>query len=217
MGVLGLFQHDDFIQLWRVSRLDWMIWVITFLFTLFLGVEIGLLAGVVVSLVLVLYKTAFPRIASLGRLPGTRVYRNKDMYADVIEPPGMILVRIDAPIYFANVEGIKDFLLDKLEKGQQEHQQLGDPVRFVIIDLSPSPNIDIAGVHFFEDLVAELTRDNIQLILANPSRDVMLKLNRAKLLQKMGDAGVAVSMGEAVAYAETRLMEEASAASSANL
>jgi len=118
VGVLGLFQWEDFLKLWKVSKLDWVVWMFTLLFTLFLGVEIGLLVGVGVSLVLVLYKTAFPRIASLGRLPGTSIYRNIAMYPDAQQPDGMILFRIDAPIYFANIEGIRDYLFDKLQKGK---------------------------------------------------------------------------------------------------
>ena len=51
------------------------VWNVAFLFTIFLGVEIGIIVSVCVSLLLVIYKNAFPRITTLGKLPGTEVYR----------------------------------------------------------------------------------------------------------------------------------------------
>lgn len=200
-GVLGLFQWEDFLQLWSVSKFDWIIWVATFLFTLFLGVEIGILVGVALSLVVLIYKTAFPRIAALGRLPGTSIYRNVAMYPDAESPKGMVLLRIDAPIFYANIEGIRDYLNDKLQSDKAEHLRAGDPVHYVIIDLSPSPDLDIAGVHLIQDLIDELGSDGIQLVLANPSRSLLLMLKRAGVLQQLGKEGVQVSMGEAVRYA----------------
>ena len=205
IGVLGLLQYEDFIMLWQVSKLDWLVWVCTFCFTLFLGVEVGILVGVGVSLVLVIYKTSFPRITSLGQLPGTSIYRNVAMYPDAEQPPGMILCRIDAPIFFANIEGIKDFLFAKLQRNKAEHERVGDKVRYVIIDLSPSPDIDVAGLHMFEELIKDLKSDDIHLILANPSKTVLIMLMRGNLIAELGPGGIQVSMGEAVEYARIHL------------
>lgn len=205
IGVMGLLQYEDFIELWKVSKLDWLVWVFTFLFTLFLGVEVGILVGVGVSLVLVIYKTAFPRITSLGKLPETNIYRNIAMYPDAEEPQGMILFRIDAPIFFANIEGIKDFLIDKLARAKAAHEKVGDQVRYVIIDLSPSPDIDVAGLHMFEELIKDLKSQNIHLILANPSKTVLVMLVRGDLIAELGPGGIQVSMGEAVEYARIHL------------
>ena len=66
--------------------------------------EIGIGVGVGVSLLLVIYKTAFPRITQLGKLPGTSVYRSTRMYPEAESAPGLLLLRVDAPIWFANVE-----------------------------------------------------------------------------------------------------------------
>ncbi|KAL4533882.1 hypothetical protein Ndes2437B_g03200 [Nannochloris sp. 'desiccata'] len=206
-GVLGLFQWEDFLEFWRVAKFDWLVWIATFLCTLFLGVEVGILVGVALSLVLVIYKTAFPRISAIGRLPGTNIYRNIKMYPDAENPPGMLCLRIDASIFFANVEGIRDYLTDKLQTGKDEHERAGDPVHFVIIDLSPSPDIDIAGVHLLHEIISELKSDGIRLILANPSKNVLLMLRRAKVLKELGPNGVQVSVGEAVRWATDHLSD----------
>lgn len=67
--------RPEFLYLWKINKLDWLVWVVSCLVVLFAGVEIGIGVGVGLSLVLVVYKTAFPRISQLGRLPGTAVYR----------------------------------------------------------------------------------------------------------------------------------------------
>lgn len=205
VGVMGLLQYEDFIELWFISKLDWLIWMFTFCFTLFLGVEIGILVGVGVSLILVIYKTAFPRITSLGKLPQTNIYRNIQMYPEAEEPQGMILVRIDAPIFFANIEGIKDYLIDKLARAKKRHEKMNDQVRYVIIDMSPSPDIDVAGLHMFEELIHDLKSEDMSLILANPSKAVLVMLQRGKLIGELGPGGIQVSMGEAVEYARSLL------------
>jgi sulfate transporter 4 len=209
VGVLGLFQWEDFFLCWRVSKLDWLVWVATFLATLFAGVEIGLGVGLGLSLVLVLYKTSFPRIVEVGRLPGTSIYRNVKQYVDAESPRGLVLLRIDAPIFFANIEGIKDFLLAKLAKRRAEAERHGARVRFVVVDLSPSPTIDYAGALFLEELVADLKRDAVRLLLANPTTGVLVILKRAGVLAELGDGGVQVSVGEAVEWAQELLAAEA--------
>ena len=149
MGVLQLFDWQEFLYLWGINKLDWIVWSAAFLFTIFLvrprvlvhgacllgvcalcperqqppprsadarpcpcpslgpraqGVEVGIGVSVGLSLLLVIYKSAFPRISTLGRLPGTDIYRSERMYPNAEHQAGLLLLRIDAPIYFANVE-----------------------------------------------------------------------------------------------------------------
>ena len=87
------------------------VWVIAFVGTLFLGVEIGLAISVGISLLLIIYESAFPHTAVLGRLPGSTVYRNIKQYPLAERYDGIVIVRIDAPIYFANTDNIRSKLL----------------------------------------------------------------------------------------------------------
>jgi sulfate transporter 4 len=203
VGVLGLFQYEDFVDLWVVSKLDWLIWVATFLFTMFLGVEIGILVGVALSLLILVYRAAFPRIATLGKLPETNIYRNVAMYQEAETTPGVLVIRVDAPLFYFNVEGVTDYLDEKLAKGKAEHLSRGDKLKFVVIDMSPSYEVDAAGIIFFADLINNLRRDGIKLILANPAKIVLLKLRRSGLLEDLGEGGVQVSVGEAVKFAQS--------------
>jgi sulfate transporter 4 len=81
---LCLFCGQDYpeaIYLYKVHKFDFVVWVIAFLGTLFLGVQQGLAIAVAISLFLVIWESAYPHIAELGRLPGTTLYRNVAQYA----------------------------------------------------------------------------------------------------------------------------------------
>ncbi|XP_057475440.1 sulfate transporter 4.1, chloroplastic-like isoform X3 [Actinidia eriantha] len=107
-AVIGLVDYDEAIFLWRVDKKDFLLWTITSTTTLFFGIEIGVLVGVGVSLAFVIHESANPHVAVLGRLPGTTVYRNVLQYPEAYTYNGIVIVRIDAPIYFANTSYIKD-------------------------------------------------------------------------------------------------------------
>ncbi|XP_022990265.1 sulfate transporter 4.1, chloroplastic-like isoform X3 [Cucurbita maxima] len=109
-AVITLVDYDEAIFLWRINKKDFLLWVITAITTLFLGIEIGVLIGVGVSLAFVIHESANPHMAVLGRLPGTTVYRNIQQYPEAYTYNGIVIVRIDAPIYFANTSYISDRL-----------------------------------------------------------------------------------------------------------
>jgi MFS superfamily sulfate permease-like transporter len=89
-----------------------------FLGTLFLGVEIGIVMSVTISLVFVVYESAAPRTSVLGRLPGPiPVYRDAKQYPEARSVPGVLIFLVNAPIYFANVESVKE----KLRKYEDYH------------------------------------------------------------------------------------------------
>jgi MFS superfamily sulfate permease-like transporter len=72
--------------------------------SLFVGVDIGIGVATGLSLLFVLYETAYPHTAVLGRLSESSVYRNVKQYPDAQEFDGIVIMRFDAPLYFANSE-----------------------------------------------------------------------------------------------------------------
>ena len=133
-SVIGLLDYEEAIFLWKSDLRDFFIWTIALLGTLFLGVEIGLLIAVGISLLFVIYESAYPHIAVLGQLPGTQIFRNVKQYGDAEQAPGVLVLRIDAPIYFANVAYVKD----RLRKYElRSHSLYGVPLSFVVLELGP--------------------------------------------------------------------------------
>ncbi|KAI7843851.1 hypothetical protein COHA_002402 [Chlorella ohadii] len=198
VGVLQLFDWPEFLYLYKINKFDWLVWVTSFLCTLFLGVEIGIGIGVGVSLLVVIYRTAFPRITTLGRLPGTSIYRSTKQYPEAEPQPNVLILRIDSPIWFANVESVKEFVRTSITRQSKAAAEGGDRVRAVVLDLSPVTDVDATGIHFLDDLVDELRDDNVDLVLGNPAKNVLVQLKRAHLVRKIGRANIHINVADAV-------------------
>ncbi|MCA9717370.1 MAG: sulfate permease, partial [Myxococcales bacterium] len=102
VAVFSLLDWRTAVQLARVERRDLAVMLATFLATLVLGVTAGVAFGVALSLAVFVRRASTPHSAVLGRLPGTEVYRNVLRYEEAVELPGVIIMRFDAPLFFAN-------------------------------------------------------------------------------------------------------------------
>ncbi|XP_010375927.1 prestin isoform X2 [Rhinopithecus roxellana] len=78
------------------------IWLTTFVSSLFLGLDYGLITAVIIALLTVIYRTQSPSYKVLGQLPETDVYIDIGAYEEVKEIPGIKIFQINAPIYYAN-------------------------------------------------------------------------------------------------------------------
>ncbi|NXK48685.1 S26A6 protein, partial [Chauna torquata] len=105
VNLKGMFkQFADFRVLWRSNRVDLMVWVVTFVATLLLNLDIGLGASVAFALLTVIFQTQLPHYSILGRVTDTDVYRDVAEYRKAQEVPGVKIFRSSSTIYFANVE-----------------------------------------------------------------------------------------------------------------
>ncbi|KAG0573743.1 hypothetical protein KC19_VG205700 [Ceratodon purpureus] len=199
-AVIGLVDYNEAIFLWRVDKKDFLLWLAASSFTLFFGIEIGVLVGVGLSLVFVIYESANPHMAVLGRLPGTTVYRNALQYPDAFIYHGIVILRIDSPIYFANINFIKERLREfELHTGVSANKghDVGR-ISFLIIEMSPVTYIDSTGIHALKEIYHEYKARNIQMALCNPSPRVMVSLARAGLPDLIGNSWYFVRVHDAV-------------------
>ncbi|XWS66065.1 hypothetical protein CRYUN_Cryun05aG0168200 [Craigia yunnanensis] len=199
-AVIGLVDYEEAIFLWHVDKKDFLLWTITSTTTLFLGIEIGVLIGVGVSLAFVIHESANPHIAVLGRLPGTTVYRNVQQYPEAYTYNGIVIVRIDAPIYFANISYIKDRLreyevvVDKLTRRGPKVER----IYFVILEMAPVTYIDSSAVQALKDLHHEYKSRDIQIAISNPNREVLLTLSKSGAVELIGKEWYFVRVHDAV-------------------
>jgi len=198
-GVLGLLDYEEGIFLWHVHKLDFAIWMFSFLGTLFLGAEKGLGISVGLSLLFVLYESAYPHTAVLGKLPGTNVYRNVKQYPTAQTFEQIVIARVDAPIFFANTQHVRE----KLQKYEWQAENKCDadgrkPIKFMIVDFSPVSSIDTSGIHIMKDLYEDYSSRDVQLCLCNPNITVMQKLVDGGLVKLIGEKYMFVSTYDAV-------------------
>uniref|UniRef100_A0A8C1Y2A0 Solute carrier family 26 member 4 n=1 Tax=Cyprinus carpio TaxID=7962 RepID=A0A8C1Y2A0_CYPCA len=86
----GMFmQISEVPVLWRQNKIDCLIWIATCLASIVLGLDVGLLAGLVFEMGTVVVRTQFPSCATLGNVPNTDIYKNMKDYKNIDEIPGI--------------------------------------------------------------------------------------------------------------------------------
>ena len=85
-----------------------------------LGIEKGIGIGVILSLVMVIFKTTKPHVAVLANVPGTHFYRNIERFDTLIPKKELLIYRFDAQIYFANTNYFKE-TLEELVRAKKEN------------------------------------------------------------------------------------------------
>ncbi|MBZ3869510.1 Solute carrier family 26 member 6 [Sciurus carolinensis] len=105
-----LMQFSDICSLWKANRVDLLIWLVTFVATILLKLDLGLAVAVGFSLLLVVVQTQLPHYSVLGQVSDTDIYRDVAEYSDAREVPGVKVFRSSVTIYFANAELYSDTL-----------------------------------------------------------------------------------------------------------
>jgi sulfate transporter 4 len=194
-AALYLFDYAGAIRLWKIDKIDFFTWMTCFFVTLFVGIEWGVGVSMGLSLLFVLYETAYPHTATLGRLKQSSVYRNVKQYPDAEEYDGILVVRIDAPMYFANSE----YSREKISKYQETRALKSSiPIQFIIIDLSPVSYVDSSGVECLEEILVTNKPKGITLMLCNPNRPVLDKLVLSGVVDRVGHENFFVGVHDAV-------------------
>ena len=168
MAVINLIDFREPRFLWKSNKTDFWMLMTTFLATLFIGIEEGILIGVVLSLVMVIYKSTRPHIALLGRVPGSLEFRNVERFDDLEINEKILVVRFDAPLYFANADQFRRKLAE-MRRGKV-HLEL------IIIDASSITDMDSTAIHLLQELVEDYKNENIEVFftsLRGPVRDAL--------------------------------------------
>ncbi|MGH8972086.1 MAG: SulP family inorganic anion transporter [Acidimicrobiia bacterium] len=200
MAATGLFDVAEARRLWRVKRSDFYLLVLAFGATLALGIERGIAVAVVASLLVMLRQTTRPHVAILGRLPGTPVFRNVERSPDAVTSPGVVVVRVDAPLYFANAE----FLKDKLRGLEAKNPGL----RILVLDAGSVNDLDSSADRALHEIADDFASRDIHLYLASVKGIILDVMRRSGFYHHLGADHFFLSTDEAVRAAETQLMAE---------
>jgi SulP family sulfate permease len=188
-AVFGLIDTAEARHLWHVSRSDLGLMALTFVATLAIGVEEGILVGVAASLVWFIWRTSKPHVAVLGRLPGTTLYRNVERFPEAERDPHVVAVRLDAPLYFANTAFLKETVEEVLS---------GAEVRNLVIDCAGIGSVDAQALATLEELIADLGDRHIQLWLSSVRGPVRDAMRASGLDQRLGPEHVVERVHDAV-------------------
>ncbi|XP_073443335.1 solute carrier family 26 member 9 isoform X1 [Dendrobates tinctorius] len=109
----SLKQLADPFYLWKKSKLDCCVWVVSFLSTFILGLPYGVAVGVGFSILVVIFNTQFRNGSALGQVASTDVYKNPKVYSKVQAIDGIKIVNYCSPLYFANSEIFRQKVIKK--------------------------------------------------------------------------------------------------------
>lgn len=192
-AVVGLVDVEEARHLWQVNRADFGLMALTFVATLTVGIELGIGVGVAASLLWFVVRTSQPHVARLGRLPGTTLYRNVERYPAAEEREGVVALRIDAPLYFANTAFLLDTVLAEVDGS----------VRHVVLDCEGVGSMDSQALATLRELREELQSMEVELWLAGvrgPVRDTLAAAHlwgvlEDRIVEHVHDAMAAIHPG----------------------
>ena len=196
VAVFGLIDFKEPKHLWHTDRKDFVMLLVSFVATLFLGIEQGIAIGVLLSLAVLLYRTSKPHVAVLGKVPSSDHYRNVDRFDSVEERDDAIILRFDGQLYFANAQYFRDKIESLIENRD-------DCLRAVIINTESINSIDSSALHVLEDLFKDLRLKGIGMYftgMIGPVRDTMAN---AGLFDLMGQDAFHMDIKSAVKALES--------------
>ncbi|MBT8281119.1 MAG: sulfate permease [Muriicola sp.] len=181
VSVYNLIDVKYALVLWKYRKDEFLVLLSTFAITLFVGIMEGIVVGVLISLLLMVYRTSNPHFAVLANIKGTPYYRNiKRFGSDALERKDLLIVRFDAQMYFGNSSFFKSRLLELIDRK-------GPELKAVILNAEAINYIDSSAAHMLRNLLEMMYQDGIQFYIAGaigPTRDILFSSGIMELLPK---------------------------------
>lgn len=176
VSILSLIDFKSIQHTFAYSKSDFAAMLITIVATLLLGVEVGILAGVGLSLLLYLYRTSRPHYAVIGRLPNSEHFRNAERHA-VETDERLVFLRIDESLYFANSRYLEDIVMGLVIRYPQ--------VRHLVLSCQAVNLIDASALDSLRTINRRLKDSGVQMHLAEVKGPVMDRLKTTDFLDEM--------------------------------
>jgi len=159
---------------------------------LFIDVLQGMMIGLLASLAFVVYRSSQPHLSSLGRVPGvTGAYSDLARHPENAPVPGVLIVRLDAPMYYANALTARDRLKAMV-------RDTTPPPRAVVFDAEGQDELDITSAQVLKGLVEELRRNGLAVAFASVHAPVLERARETGLLEAAGDGMIFATVDLAV-------------------
>jgi SulP family sulfate permease len=176
VAVLSLVDLSILKKTWGYSFADFAAVAATIVLTLGFGVETGVSAGVILSILLHLYKTSRPHVAEVGLVPGTQHFRNINRHK-VETADSLLTIRIDESLYFANARFLEDLVLDRVVEDC--------PIKDVVLMCSAVNEIDMSALETLEALNTRLSDMGVRLHMSEVKGPVTDRLKRSHFLDEL--------------------------------
>ena len=195
-AMLGMVAFEPMRRYFRVNRADSVFFMAALLGILFFDIIHGIVIGVVLSLLLLIARASKPGVRRLGRDPKADVWVDVNRYSGLELVPGVVAVRMDGPLFFADANRFRD-ALNELVKRTRE------PVRAVVVDATAISQTDIDGADMVVQIAEDLRSRGIALALAHVESSILGLWTRAGVIDAIGPGHVFETVREAVMAIQT--------------
>ena len=208
VAVSGLVDAKAAVRLFRIKRMDGWTLLVTFVVTLGVGIDQGILTGILFSLVLFVARSSHPRTVALGYVAADNSYRDIRRHPAAATDPEMILIRVDASLYFANARFVEDRVRERMAATPR--------ALWVVMDMSGVNDVDAVAVSTLDNLMEEAGDQGVRFAFAGMKAQVREVVERAGWPQRLGMDMDYPSLGTAVREVRRATSEPANKDASQN-
>ena len=195
VAVFGLLDFKQARRIFEVSPVDGAAFVITFLVTLLVGVEEGILAGALFALLAFLRRTAYPNVTQMGFVQEERAFLDVERWPEAETYPDVLILRFDATLYYANIPYLEEKLIELVAERPE--------VEWIVIDCRGVNAIDVTAIEGLEVLVSGYRSRGVGILLTHVKVLVRERLASAGWSEKFGSWTLRSTTRDAVAYARS--------------
>jgi MFS superfamily sulfate permease-like transporter len=174
----------------RVTRVEFWLAVVVLVAVLALDTLPAIILGVVISLVLLIYRVSFPNTAELRRDRETGSFENRAFHEDAERLPGLVVYRFEAPLIYANAGSFGDAARELVDAADP-------PPQVLVVDCEVMFGIDYTGVEALQGLVEDMRARDIEVRLARVHQTVLERLRTSGALADLGEEHVLPRMEDA--------------------
>ena len=188
---LALLETRGVLRLYRLRRTELFQAVVCFVGVVLSGVVAGVGIALALAVVMFVWRAWRPYVAVLGRLDGVKGYHDISRHPDARRIPGLVLLRWDAPLFFANAQIFR-------ERVRRAIDDAPTATRWIVIAAEPVTDIDITAADMLADLDEELDAMKVQLCFAELKGPVKDSLKRYGIFKRIGERYFVPTVGRAV-------------------
>jgi SulP family sulfate permease len=196
VSVFGLINFKEAAFLWKANILDFWLMIATFISTLIFGIEYGIVVGVGLSLIILIFRTSRPYVAELGKVPQSDFYRNKNRFEEVILENDVLVFRFDAQLFYANSSYFRDNLDEMASKK-------ATTLKLIVLDSESINRIDSTGVEMLKERIKYYQKRGVIFYFAGVKGPVRDLLFRGGLLEIIAINHFFMRVNDAVEFYKT--------------
>jgi anti-anti-sigma factor len=187
---VGMIKPEEFREILRVRRTEFIWAVIAFAGVMFVGTLKGIIVAIITSIVALAYQVANPPLHVLGRKPGTNVFRPcSNEHPEDETFPGLLILKPEGRIFFANAEQLAHKIWMQIEIAQP---------RIIAIDLSAVFDLEYTALKMLANAEKKHRERGIRLWLVGMNPEVLSMIHKSSLSEALGREGMHFNLETAV-------------------